>query len=294
MTSAWPPVPEGWQNDKAMQKLRVEKIIGAEIELEQDKRAAAPAANPTSTMSFALEQKLHETLYTVATGSIDRARSGAQFVQTAASAIGVLYTGVLAVIFVSDTPVPARGFIPTLFLAASIGLATAYLAFVNKMDPMKRPTEWGSLAEDIWQRTNFLSRYARAIVLQRAPLLRAAVISLAFGVVLLPIALIQVPTAKSTNDQAAEIAWPSAPAIEPKEVAVVLYQHQLDEFVKTIDTKKSTSSRVEDGIAVIIALIGLVLVWATATNRLWKDVRTDPDGAVVVAPAAAPRSTDRP
>ncbi len=174
MTTEWPPLPDGWQNDKAMQKLRAEKVIGAEIELEQGRRAAVPASNPTSTMSFALEQKLHETLYTVATGSIDRARSGAQFVQTAASAIGVLYTGVLAVIFVSDTPVPARGFIPTLFLAASIGLATAYLAFVNKMDAIDRPTLYGSLAEDIWQRTNFLSRYARAIVLQRAPLLRAA------------------------------------------------------------------------------------------------------------------------
>ena len=159
-----------------------------------------------------------------------------------------------------------------MFLAASIGLATAYLAFVNKMDAIDRPTLYGSLAEDIWQRTNLLSRYARAIVLQRAPLLRAAVVSLAFGVLLLPIALIQAPTTQSTSGEPAAIAWPSAPAIEPKEVAVVLYQHQLDEFVKTVETTKSTSSRVEDEIALIIALIGLALVWATATNRVWKDV----------------------
>lgn len=290
MTTEWPPLPEGWQTDKAMQKLRIEKILDAEIEIERDRRAAAtqaPGQSPTSTMSFALEQKVHETLFTVATGSIDRARSGAQFVQTAASAIGVLYTGVLAVIFVSDTPVPARGFIPTLFLAVSIGLATAYLAFVNKMDPMDRPILYGSLAEDIWQRTNFLSRYARAIVLQRAPLLRAAVVSLAFGVLLLPIALIQAPVMQGA-DQPAAIAWPSPPAIEPTELAVVLYQHQLDQFAKANDPQTSTSSNVGDVIALIVAATGLVLTWATATNRLWKDADSDPDGTVVVASTVAP------
>lgn len=192
MTAEWPSLPDGWQGDKALQKLRAEKILDAEIELEKARRAAAEA-NPRSSMTLALEQKLHETLYSVAAASIDRARAGAQFVQTAASAIGVLYTGVLAVIFVSDTPVPARGFLPTLFFAIAIGFATAYLAFVNKMDPLKRPKLYGSLAEDIWQRTNFLARYARAIVLQRAPLLRGAVISLAFGVVLLPVAVFELP-----------------------------------------------------------------------------------------------------
>ena len=179
-----------------------------------------------------------------------------------------------------------------MFLAVSIGLATAYLAFVSKMHPLDRPTLYGSQAEDIWQRTNFMARYARAIVLQRAPLLRAAVVSLAFGVLLLPIALVQVPVTQSTSDETVAIAWPSAPAIEPKEVAVVLYQHQLDEFVKTIDTKKATSSKAEDEVALVIAVIGLILVWATATNRLWKDSDSDPDGTVVVAPAATPRQTD--
>src|SRR5688572_10067084 len=108
MAAPWPPVPDGFQNDAAMLKYRAEKIVDAEVGLEKELRAAkrGPATSPTVTMSFALEQKLHETLFTVATGAVERARSGAQFVQTAASAIGVLYTGVLAVIFVSETPVP--------------------------------------------------------------------------------------------------------------------------------------------------------------------------------------------
>lgn len=284
MTGQWPSLPDGWQSDKAMQKLRVEKILDAEIELEKSDRAATPPANPTSVMSFALEQKLHETLYGVAVASIERARAGAQFVQTAASAIGVLYTGVLAVIFVSDTPVPARGFLPTLFFAIAIGLATAYLAFVNKMQALKRPTLYGSLPEDIWQRTNFVARYARAIVLQRARLLRAAVVGLAFGVLLLPVAVFEVPTTPSSDGTSA-IVWPTPPAVQPTELAAVLYTHQLDEFVKSLDASPpSAGLGIEDGLALTVAALGLVLVGLTGTNRIWGDSPDDPDGDVVVPP----------
>ena len=286
----WPGLPDGWTADEKMRRFLTEHVLDAEIELEKGRRSADEPANPTRTMSFALEQKLHESLYTVATGAIDRARTGAQFVQTAASAIGVLYTGVLAVIFVSDTPVPARGFLPTLFFAIAIGLATAYLAFVNKMQPIARPTLYGSVAEDIWQRTNFLARYTRTIVLQRAPLLRAAVIALVFGVILLPAAVFQVPDASSAETAAASpaIDWPDPPPDRPTALAVVLYEHQLDHFVDNLEAGSqpaATSPGEEDILAALITVVGLLLIAFTGMNWIWSDSDADPDGAVVIPPA---------
>lgn len=290
---SWPELPSEWENDPLMKRHLARRILDAEVDLEKDTRSASPAAepvDPTSTMRFALEQKLHETLLTNSSAAIERARSGAQFVQTAASAIGVLYTGVLAVIFVSDTPVPARGFLPTLFFALAIGLATAYLAFVNKMPAQPRPTLWGSDAEDIWQRTNFFARYTRAIVLYRAPLLRAAVVSLAFGVFLLPAAVFHVPRASSaatTTTPTTEIDWPTPPPDRPPRLAALLYERQLDRFVKELDAKPTPKSpSEEDVLAAFVAILGLLLVGFTATNMIAVDAREDPEGDVVVTPPA--------
>jgi len=295
MSSAWPGVPDGFASSDEMKKYRAEKILEAEVELEKGRRATtapAPPADPTDTMSFALEQKMHETLYTVATGSIDRARTGAQFVQTAASAIGVLYTGVLAVIFVSDTPVPVRGFLPTLFFALAIGFATAYLAFVGKIPAMPRPTRWGSVPEDIWQRTNFVARYARAIVLQRAPLLRAGVISLVFGVILLPAAVLRLPHAAAnvSPPTPAVIAWPAPPTMMPERLALALYKVQLDRFVDELDKPAPAQGTIEDIVVLLVTLFGLLVVGGAATKKLWDDKPDSADphaktGDVVVSPS---------
>lgn len=311
MSGPWPDLPDGWEQDRELQAFRAKRIVEAEVELEVNRRtprtASPPSPNPVETMAVSLEQKLHETLYTLSTGSIDRSRTGAQFVQTAASAIGGLYTGILAVIFVSDTPVPARGFLPTLFFGAAIALATAYLAFVQRLGPMPRPKLWGSVHEDIWQRTNFLARYARAIVLQRAPLLRAGVVALAFGVVLLPAALLRAPRVTSPAEELGSatagsvstggssapsasptpIAWPTPPAVQPAEVAAVLYQHQLDRYVATLDSATArTDETAENAIAWSIAALGAVVVFLTAMNRMFRDRVDDPSGSVVMEPAA--------
>lgn len=286
----WPDVPPDYATDQQFRRLRAEKILEAEIALEKERRSTKPpATSPTATMASSLDQKLHETLYTVSTGAIERARAGATFVQTAATAIGGLYTGILGVIFVSDTAVPFRGFAPTLFFAIAVAFATAYLAFVNKVQPIARPTLYGSPAEDIWQRTNFLARYARTIVLQRAPLLRAAVVSLAFGVFLLPAAVFQIPRASATTaDPAppAQIDWPTPPPDRPAALAAILYQAQIDEFVSTLDDDPTSSGPSEEDLLIVLGIvIGLLIVLSTASNQLWgDDPGQDPDGTVVVQP----------
>jgi hypothetical protein len=223
-----------------------------------------------------LNQKMIDTLATLTVGSVERARVGAQFLQTAASAIAVLYTGLLGAIFVADQAAPTRSIIPLLFLGAAITLATAYLAFVGPGKGISRPRFDNVPSEDPWVRLDYINTWVREVTLPRAWALRGGVVTILIAVLFLPVPIIQFPTglplltalhiaadsapAATSPSPRPSIAWPSPPALPDPSLAAVLYAVQLDQFRKELPpTAKSTDTATEanrDRFAGVLAVIG--------------------------------------
>lgn len=133
----------------------------------------------------------HAAIVAHSTASLDRAIAGAEFVEKAAAAIGVIYAGLLGLVFVADkNPMPARGAIAALFLGLAIALAAAYLAFLKKASQVPGRKPASGLRKTQEERTFFYERWVRAGVMSRRYSARAAVIALAVGVMFLPAAFI--------------------------------------------------------------------------------------------------------
>jgi hypothetical protein len=165
---------------------------------------------------FALSKLFHEKLAEVATGSVERSRDSAKYIQTAAAAIASLYTGLLALVFsVTDHPLPLRGAFAAFFLGLAVALSAAYLAFITSPPKMKLFAAGASLTERQLNRTGFLIRWVNAAVGNRRWAIRASVLCLAFGVAFIPAAFL------SSHRPAPVPAAPTAPSI-PGEVASVL------------------------------------------------------------------------
>ena len=100
---------------------------------KSDETDASAARKSESDLEVELRKQFHSTIIEVAKGGIERARDSAKYVQTAATAIMAVYTGVLALVFsVTDNPLPLRGAWAAVFLGLAIALATAYLAFHHR------------------------------------------------------------------------------------------------------------------------------------------------------------------
>jgi len=231
---------------------------------------------PTGGTEEAVVDKLVEQMMAISAGSIERTRAGAQFVQAAASALGVLYTGVLALMFsVASNPLPARGMLPTLFFALAVVLATVYLSFLSDAGDVTPPTIQGSPLERKLLLANFLTTWVRKTTRNRGPALRGAVASLAVGVALLPIALLSIPG--DAPAAPATIEWPAPPAIADPDLAAVLYERQLDHFVDELDTVRAApplqvnvlgfTVAVQDLVAIVLGLAGIALVAFVAVPR---------------------------
>jgi hypothetical protein len=160
-----------------------------------------------------LGKLFHESLSGVATGSIERSRDSAKYVQTAAAAIAALYTGSLGLVFsVTSHPLPVRGIAAAVFLALSVALATAYLAYISRAAAPPMYAGGSSLSELQINRTAYLTDWVNAIINQRRWALRASVLSLAFGVAFIPAAFV------ASRRPASIPAAPTAPAI-PVQIA---------------------------------------------------------------------------
>lgn len=136
----------------------------------------------------------------VAKSSIDRARSGAKFVEKAAVGIAGAYAATLGLAFgLSETAelLPARGIAAGCFLGLSLAFAAAYVAFLTPPDaPVKDledPAKEGELVpeQNDMRRDEFLS-WMSDLVLRRAILLRIAVLSLGAGVLFTPAPFIDI------------------------------------------------------------------------------------------------------
>jgi hypothetical protein len=155
------------------------------LALKRAREDAALAAD------MALLQAVHGSYLAVAQSSLDRAIQRATYVATAAGAIGTLYTAVLAARYTTSHEAPARSIVPALFIGAAVAFSVWYMAFLRghtRNQQLLLSGTGGSVAET---RLLDFMEWSFSGVLARAWSLRVSVISLALGLALLPIGLVQ-------------------------------------------------------------------------------------------------------
>lgn len=256
-----------------------------------------PAPSSTVERDPETEREINKAFFTeaveTASASIDRARSGAQLVQTSSTAIAGLYTGALSLVFVAgNNPLPVRGLAPTVFLGLAVVLAAAYVAFLTRGRGVAQPQfdETYSTFDRLFVSAGMFIEWTQITVRKRQGLLRASIVSLAMGVFLLPIAFVTLP---GTYDEVLPLVgqpaeessadeWPLPALEEPVELAAILYQAQVDRYVES-SGGSPTDERAENGLTVLVGGTGLLLILATlfwgALVDAWSWIRGRPEVA---------------
>lgn len=196
--TGWPAPPSVRANDPQIEFLK--QRYGAQLQVATEEHKGALLTTPAErakaewSNDFAVRQEIAKAYLEVAKGSVTRAQAAAQFVQTAASAVGAIYTGVLGLTFKADAAtlrLDPRGLAAAVFLGLAIALATSYLAFLTRGDRTDPPTTSGDWEIGQVNRLNAFIVWTAESVYRRAFLLWASVVSLGIGVALLPIPFIQ-------------------------------------------------------------------------------------------------------
>jgi hypothetical protein len=185
--------------DKARKQLAVDIDKArqeAAIQAEKDRVTANTEREKADwTNEYTQAQSFYTAYIDIAKDQIARAIARAEFVQTAAAAIGGAYTAVLALSFaVDEFALPARGILPTMFFGLSIVLAAAYLAYISLPTKVPEFSSSGTLDSRQRVRRNTFINWAGAPVNPQSYLLQMAVFSLAFGVAFLPAPYIKAST----------------------------------------------------------------------------------------------------
>jgi hypothetical protein len=146
-------------------------------------------------------QAVNSAYLDTAKGALDRAAAKASFVQGAAVAIGTVYTGILGFSFAAKTgegtPLPITGIVPALFFGLAIFFATVYSSFMTKVEDVQVRSDNGTLPDKQRQRRNTFIDWISKTVFQRRWALQASVISLGYGVALLPLPYLTTSGAES-------------------------------------------------------------------------------------------------
>jgi hypothetical protein len=217
-------------------------------------------------------KKLFDSFVETAAASVERSRNSAQFIQGAAIAISGLYTGALGLVFaVGTNPLPVRGVVPTVFLGAAIALAAFYLAFLTrgKSSDLGEPTDKLPSPNHALNDAVMFIDWIGEAVNRRAPFLRAAVVSLAIGVLLLPVPFVSIHTSAVAQDVTADDAALVVP--EPQfdapvvsvELAEIAYQARVDHYVASLEESAPADDRAENEVALWATVIGVVIVALT-------------------------------
>jgi hypothetical protein len=179
-----------------------------------------------------LNKLFHTTITEVATGAIERTRDGAKFVQTAATAIFAVDTGLLGLVFsVTDHPLPLRGAYAGVFLGLSIAFATAYLAFLGRpKEELEYTPDLSSEDQMQLSRTAFLAHWVNETVGAKRYATRASVLALLFGVLLIAAPFVSSATPTKAPEP---VAAPAAPTAVPKGFegpALDVYRAQVKDY----------------------------------------------------------------
>lgn len=232
-----PAVRRGEQPCTDCDRVRIEKELDA---AEADRAFQRSLHTATEAAERELDKLFHETVAEVAKTSIDRARDNAKQVQTAAAAIGALYTGVLGLVFsVTDHPLPVRGVYAPAFLGLAVALATAYLAYLTDTTPPNRPTGGAELPDLQFNRSAYLVTWVNAAVGARAWAIRASVLSLGFGVALIPAPFVGASRAGDIPAPATAPAIPAQIAAPVEGKAVELFERQFESYVTANDERNA-------------------------------------------------------
>jgi hypothetical protein len=189
LSTALPDPPPGQAADLDFLKL----LYQAQLEDEASRRAAEQTSE--LAVEAALNQAVHNARLDVAKAAIDRGHRGAEFVRNAAAGIVTLYTGILGVTFATTedaTPLPARGLAPAVLLGLALVFASAYAAMLPRTPEAPAPAPHSQLAIFQERRLNAFMAWVSTIAFARIYFLHASVISLGWGVLLLPAPFIDI------------------------------------------------------------------------------------------------------
>jgi hypothetical protein len=226
--AAWPDDSEG-DPQKAPEALYEAKLEVRKKRTDQEiERATAEVQS-----ALAIEQAYYTSVFSSATGSIDRARASADTVQKAATAIVTIYTGILAVAFsVTDHPLPFRGVYAAVLLGIAIVCSTTFLAYLPDTPTagvQENGTTSGSSGPAAYAVE--LVKWTRRTALRRTYWLRASVIALAAALVFLPAPFITWSD-KSASGTLPEWPAPSSKAGDNPSLQKILYAAQVNEVAK--------------------------------------------------------------
>jgi hypothetical protein len=195
----------------------------------------------------AVDDRFFSAYYDVVCTRVGQARSAAETVQRSAAAIGGLYGTALGVAFsVADNPLPTRAIIPLLFLGTAIITSTVYLAWQGGSSARKITTAHPQAKKDVFERHLALifdfQSLAANFIYRRLSWLRAAIVALAIGLVLMPVPFIEIDSGDrpSRAEEVAigerirqlEPAWPNEPAVGDPVLRANLYSAQLAEIAR--------------------------------------------------------------
>lgn len=271
------------ENIKAFEREKEKIQLEHENSLDSAEETATTELQKSRWESeFSLAKLFHEKITEVATGSVERSRDSAKYLQTAAAWIATLYGALLALVFsVTDHPLPLRGAFPAFFLGLAVALAAAYLAFITTPRKVKMFEGGASLTEQQMNRTGFLIKWVNATVRDRRWAIRAGVLCLAFGVAFIPAPFVSNHRPASVPEGPTAPAIPSQIAPDLSPAAVKLFESQVASYegaeekrneaiekaaieAKAASSAEATTNLISLGLAVLCFLIAMVgpLLWA--------------------------------
>jgi hypothetical protein len=255
----WPDRPSGVDDNRQAQYTAAIAVEQARLE-EAEKAVLAEKAGNTAAArdmrqsevetDLGLYTKFHEELMEVAKGAIDRARAGAQTIQTAAATIVTLYTAALALAFsVADRPLPTRALFPGVFLGLAMVLSTVYLAYLSPPKDLKSPDPHSDWRVATVRRLVFFIKWVRAGAMNKRYWLHASIVALAIAVAWLPAPFESGGKSSADAADAARnaVAWPPAPDKIDGAVADTqntLFSAQVSEAASL---RKAAAARARDG-----------------------------------------------
>ncbi len=189
---------------------------------------------------LAMSAAFHAAILEVSKGGIERGRDNAKYIQTAATAVVAIYTGLLGFVYsVTDNPLPVRGLYAAVFFGLAIAFATTYLAFAKRAGSVDAIPATASLSDKQFARTFFFVRWVTTAVRNKRWFIRASVISLAAGVAFIPAAFIapspvpELPAAPTLPDIPTEFA----DELEPS--TIDLYQGEIDRYLEAVEARNA-------------------------------------------------------
>jgi hypothetical protein len=267
--SDWPGYPKDAQAAEVAKIVYQAQVDIAKAGMQRDQLRADRDWEAENELFKGFHASVRSTAQTLAGAK----QANAELVQKAAAAILTIYTGIVGAVFaVSTNPLPPRGLLPALFLAAAVALSTAYVAYLTGAhDTALLPG--GSARENARAYTNAFIDWINARLDARSTLLRASVLALAAGLVLLPAPFLDIHV--ETVTEQAEPTWPPYPTGDAAvELKTELFKTQLAEAAASRSAQRATISVVTPArvfeTSLDIAEVAAWILAAVLALAVWK------------------------